>query len=141
MTGSDVVVDATVVLEYLVQSRSSAEASRLFARVVEDELRLWAPDLIYAESLSGLRKLVGRGALSAAAARRGAGWLPGLPLIVTGTRPLAGSMWLLGDVLDPYRSAYAALAARLEAPVVTADPAFAEALRARGRSVRLIPAE
>lgn len=141
MSDADAVVDASVVLGYLVRSRSSEAASRLFARVAEDDLRLWAPDLIYAESLSGLRALVRRGALPAGAARRAAGWLPRLPLVTTGTRGLTPAMWLLGDTLDPHRAAYAALAARLDAPLVTADPAFADALRARGRPVRLLEAD
>ena len=35
-----------------------ADTRRLFARVADAEIELWAPDLVYAEIASALRKLV-----------------------------------------------------------------------------------
>lgn len=50
MTDGPIVIDASVVVEYLVESPLTPFASRLFGRLLDTavEVELWAPDLVYA---------------------------------------------------------------------------------------------
>ena len=52
-----VVIDASVVVEYLIVSPLTLQAQALLRTRVEREVEFWAPDLVYAESVSALRKL------------------------------------------------------------------------------------
>lgn len=133
MSGRGLVIDATVPLALVVGTADSAAASHLFRRCADEGIHLWAPDLIHAEVLAALRRLLTTGALSASAARRAAAWLPNLPLTTSGTRHLIPGIWLLGDRLSPQEGAYAALAARLEVPLVSTDDLLVDAVRERGR--------
>ena len=122
MIGGPVVVDASVVVEYLVELRLTRAATRLFAGLLDDrETELWAPDLVYAESASALRKLAQRKAIEAGAAERAIGQLVGLPISCTGTAALMSRVWALRSTITCYDACYVALAERLHAPLVTAD--------------------
>jgi predicted nucleic acid-binding protein len=129
-----VVVDASVVVEYLVALSLTTQAQILFRALVERDLELWAPDLVYPESLSALRRLVALRAIEARAADRGVGQLLRLPIMVVGTRELGRRAWELRGSLTPYDACYAALAEALAAPLITADRRFARDLAARGAS-------
>ncbi len=127
-----VVVDASVVVEYLVVLRHTEPATRLFHRVARGGIELWAPDLVYPECLSALRKLERLGAISPADAERAAGHLAELPIVAAGTAPLLPRVWRLREFLTPYDACYVALAAELDAVFVTAEAALARELRRRG---------
>jgi predicted nucleic acid-binding protein len=129
-----VVVDASVAVEMLVDLGLAAAADRLFARVLAssaERVELWAPDLIYPEATSALRKLAMRGSIAASAGARAVRQLERLPIQATGMAPLMSDAWRLRAALTPYDACYVLLARRLSAPLVTAD---ARLVRARARS-------
>lgn len=133
MITGPVVIDASVVVELLVDLGGADQADRLFDRLADDDggLEGWAPDLIYAEVASALRKLVARRTIPASAGGRAIGQLAGLPIIPAGTAALLPDVWRLRGELTPYDACYVALARRLGATLVTAD---ARLLRARAGS-------
>jgi len=97
MIRGQIVIDASVVVEYLVELTLTRQASALFEvlRHREEELDLWAPDLIYAEAASALRKLVRLKSIPAAAGGRCVERLARLPITTTGTGSLIGDTWPL----------------------------------------------
>jgi predicted nucleic acid-binding protein len=137
MIGGPWVVDASVVVEYLVELQLAPQARRVFAEA-NTEADLWAPDLLFVECLSALRKLVGRKAITAKEGTRAAQWLHRLPIQITGSRPLVDAMWSQRDALTPYDACYASLAWRLGASLVTADAKLARSLRRKRRRVSLL---
>lgn len=122
MTGT-VVIDASVVVEYLVELKFTEQATRFFAGLVapDGDLELWAPDLIFPETASALRNLVQRRAIGPDAGARAVARLERLPIIATGSAGLLPAMWRLRQAVSMYDACYLALAARLRAPVLTAD--------------------
>ncbi len=132
MISGRAVVDASVVVEQLVALPHSAAVDAVFTSVVETGAELWAPDLVYVETASALKKLVARRHIGAAAAKKSLGWLARLPLVAVGTSSLLGEIWDLRDTLSAYDASYVALARRLRAPLVTLDKRLAAAARRRG---------
>jgi predicted nucleic acid-binding protein len=131
------VVDASAVVEYLVELQLAEQASGFFAGLVaEPALEIWAPDLIYPETVSALRKVVQRRAIDADAGRRAVERLVRLPLVATGTAGLMVEAWALRRSVTPYDACYLALAGRLNAPFVTADARLARGQR--GRTPRVL---
>jgi predicted nucleic acid-binding protein len=128
MTGT-VVIDASVVVEYLVELKFTEEATRFFAGLVTpgSDLELWAPDLIFPEAASALRKLVQRRAIAAEAGARAVARLARLPIVATGSAGLLAAMWKFRQAVTMYDACYLTLAARLRAPVLTADARLARA--------------
>jgi predicted nucleic acid-binding protein len=125
------VVDASVVVEYLVELTLTREAKRLFDMLREPEgMEFWAPDLIYPESVSALRKLVRSKAIPAAAGARAVDRLGRMPIAAVGTAALMPEVWKLRHTVTPYDACYVALARRLDAQFVTADQHLARALSA-----------
>ena len=139
MISGPVVVDASVVVEHLVTLRFTESASALFRGLVTDpELELFAPDLVYPECASALRKLVAIRAIPEAAGARAVAHLLELPLVITPTARLVSDAWKLRDSLTIYDACYAVLAQKLGAALITADEKLAKALRtARGRVLSL----
>ena len=132
------VVDASVVVENLVRLRYWSEADLLFSQASEQDTDLWAPDLVYQESLAVLRKLVHRKIITSGDGGKAARWLARLPLVTTGTGAAVEEMWELRDVMSPYDAAYAVLAGRLRAPLVTSDERLAKSFRRKsGRAILL----
>ena len=136
MIAGTAVVDASVVVEYLVELQLTEQATRFFAGLVaEPALEIWAPDLIYPETVSALRKLVQRRAIGADAGRSAVDRLVRLPLVATGTAGLMAEAWARRRSVTPYDACYLALAARLHAPFVTADARLARGQRGRAPRV------
>ena len=133
MISGPTVVDASVVVEYLIELQLAAHATRFFAGLVsgEGDLQLWAPDLIFAEATSALRKLVRRRAITEREGGQAVQRLARLPIIATGTAGLLPAVWRLRSTITAYDACYVALAARLGAPMVTADARLGRA-RAAG---------
>ena len=127
-----VVVDASVAVEYLVRLSLTGPAQALFRTLVDGESELWAPDLVYPESVSAFRRLVRLKAIDGESASRAVDDLLRLPLMIAGTRELAGRAWELRASLTPYDACYAVLAELLDAPLVTADRKLARTLSSRG---------
>lgn len=125
-------MDASVVVEYLVALTFTERATAVFRAVVERELELWAPDLMYPESVSALRRMVRVGAIPPRSGESAVRRLIALPIGIASTRDLMIPAWHLRNTVIPYDACYVALTDALDAPVITADQALVEALRARG---------
>ena len=125
------VIDASAVVEYLVVLPLTDAATRLFHLAADDRIELWAPDLVYAEAASALRKLEHLDAISGAAAKRAVNQLQQLPITVTGTAALMPEVWKMRTYLTPYDGCYVALAEALDAAFVTGERGLAAELRKR----------
>ncbi len=132
-----VVVDASTVVEFLVRLRWADEAERLFQAAGDGDVDLIAPDIVFLESVSALRKLVVRKAIDAAAGGRAATMLGKLPIRAIAVQPFVGELWGWRENQTPYDAAYAALAKHADAPLVTGDDALVAALRRK--PVRVVP--
>jgi predicted nucleic acid-binding protein len=126
-----VVIDASVVVEYLIVSPLTPQAQALL-RAVERDVEFWAPDLLYAESVSALRKLSRLRAITPAEGEQAVEDLCRLPITITGTRDLMPRAWAIRLAITPYDACYTALAEVLGAPLVTADHRLTRALRGTG---------
>lgn len=133
-----IVVDASTVVEYLVDLTLTNHADRVFRWAADGAVELWAPDLVYAECTSAFRKLMHTGAIESDAASRAVGFLVRLPIQTTGTRALLASIWQMQEFLTPYDGAYVALADELDAPFITAERNLAKELRKRGKAARYL---
>lgn len=133
-----VVMDASAVVEYLVALTLTDAATRLLHLAAEGRVELWAPDLVYPESVSALRKLVQLEAISDSAAENAVGHLTELPVTAAATAALMPDVWKLREYLTPYDACYVALADALGAELVTAERALAAELRKRGKRARFL---
>jgi predicted nucleic acid-binding protein len=87
----------------------------------------WAPDLIYPEVASAVRRQEGVGVIDSAAAAAAIDDLQDLPIEVHPIGPLLNRMWELRQDVSTYDATYVALAEVLGAPLVTADARLARA--------------
>lgn len=133
-----VVIDASAVVEYLVELTLTEPATALFHRAAGGRVELWAPDLVYPESISALRKLVRLGALQDSDAGSAVEHLTELPITAAATAALVPDVWKLREYLTPYDACYVALADALGAELVTAERALAAELRKRGKRARFL---
>ena len=119
------VVDASIVVKWLVQEQWSDKASRL----LEAEATLIAPELLFAEVCNALWAVHRRGEISAHDLADATDALTAAPIGVPFTmRQLAASSARLAVDLDHpvYDCVYLALAMQEQYPVVTADTRFHE---------------
>ncbi|MFQ5665949.1 MAG: type II toxin-antitoxin system VapC family toxin [Candidatus Binatia bacterium] len=123
MISGPVVVDASVVVEYLVVLTHTDRATALFRRLTREEtgFQLIAPDLIYPESVSAIRKLVRLRAIPPAAGAKAVDRLTRLPIAAAGTAELMPEAWAVREALTVYDACYVLLARRLGAALVTTD--------------------
>ncbi len=136
--GGPVVIDASVVVEYLVVLTLTDAATRLFHLAGDGRVELWAPDLVYSESVSALRKLVRLGAVPRPSAKRTIDHLTQLPITATGTAALMPAVWRMRAFLTPYDACYVALADELGALFVTAERDLATELHKRQKQARYL---
>jgi predicted nucleic acid-binding protein len=127
-----VVIDASVAVEYLIASALTGSAQALVRTVIDGGVELWAPDLIYAESVSAFRKLTRLRAIGTAEGDQAVADLLRLPITTTGTRDLMTRVWALRGAVTPYDACYTALAEALGAPFVTADRRLVRSLDQAG---------
>ena len=126
MTGY--VVDASVVVKWLVTEEWSDESSRL----LDSGLTLIAPELVFAEASNALWAMHRRGDLSRDDLADAADLLRSAPLSVPVSmrRLAAGAVRLAVDLGHPaYDCYYLALAMQEQYPVVTADARFHDRVR------------
>ncbi len=133
-----VVIDASAVVEYLVELTLTVPATRLLHLAAGGRIELWAPDLVYSESASALRKLVRLEAITGSAARNAIENLVELPISIVGTAALLQDVWRMESFLTPYDACYVALADALGAELVTAERNLATELRKRRKRVRFL---
>ena len=126
MTGY--VVDASVAVKWLVTETFSDEAARL----LDKELTLIAPELLFAEATNALWAMCRRGNITKADFAEAVGVLKAAPVTVpVAMRQLAASAARLAIDLDhpAYDCFYLALAVQEQHPVVTADRRFHDIVR------------
>ncbi len=127
MRGKPVVVDASVVVKWLVPEDYSGEASRLRDDHLEGRVEAHAPDLLLLEAASALRKYAVRGLISEGDAIEALGLIGEAELRLHRVdRQLALEALKLSLELGVtvYDAVYIALALRLSAPMYTADEAL-----------------
>jgi predicted nucleic acid-binding protein len=118
------VVDASVVVEYLVAGEHFAEVK---SRLLTSASALWAPHLIDAEVGHVLRRAVAEGRVGGARARAALDELAELPLHRTAHVGLLDRAWSLRRNVSFYDGLYLALAERLKMRLLTLDARLAKA--------------
>jgi len=120
-----IVVDASAFVSYVAQAGDDAGwvSGRLRRQAV-----LYAPELIDAEVLSGLRRLVLQGVISASKASTAVSKLLDARIVRYPHRPFVQRAWDLRGQLTPYDALYVALAEALGATLVTTDRRLARAV-------------
>ncbi len=112
-----VVVDASVLIEYLVNTGRNGQWAEQVMR--QDEL--YAPELIYAESMNGLRRLELAGQIRSPEARMAVDELQQFVFNLFSIEAFAERAWELRHVLTIYDAWYVALAESLQLPLATLD--------------------
>jgi predicted nucleic acid-binding protein len=119
-----IVLDASVLVDYLVESDRGQEVRR---RLEGDPGWLWAPAVVDAEVGHALRAEVRRRSISSAAAEEALADLMAMQLERVSHRFLAERAWHLRENLSFYDGLYVALAEALDAPLLTSDARLAKA--------------
>jgi predicted nucleic acid-binding protein len=125
-----IVVDASAVLEFLLQTQLGA---RVETRLLRDGDELHAPHLLDVEIVQGLRRLVRTLEISPSRAEEAIADLTDLDLHRHAHTDFSGRAWRLRDNITAYDAAYVALAEALEAPMVTCDHSLGTAPGHRAR--------
>lgn len=117
-----IVVDASVLANAIGDDTSDGDRTRARLREAES---LHAPELVYLEVLSVLRRRARSGHLDERRGTQARMDLRELPLHAYPHLPLAERIWELRDTATPYDAAYLALAELLACPLLTADARLA----------------
>jgi predicted nucleic acid-binding protein len=125
-----IVVDASCLLEVLLQTAAAPAVERRFIRAGG----LHAPELLDLEVLQVLRRLVAARTISSDRADLAVGALERLALRRWSHSVIRRRTWALRANLSAYEAAYVALAERLRCALVTRDARLA---RSSGRQVRV----
>lgn len=119
-----IVVDASALLEFLLQTRLG---TRVEARLFRDGDEFHSPHLVDVEVTQGLRRLVRSGEVSPERAAEAIADLTDLDLHRHAHLDLLTRAWKLRENVTAYDAMYIALAEALDATVVTCDTRLAKA--------------
>lgn len=111
-----IVLDASAAIELVLRS----EAGRAVEERISAE-SLHAPQLLLIEAAQVLRRLAQRREITVERAGQALGDLRDLDVELYGHEPLVDRVWAWRGNLTAYDAAYVALAAALDAPLVTFD--------------------
>ncbi|MGI8749953.1 MAG: type II toxin-antitoxin system VapC family toxin [Thermoleophilaceae bacterium] len=128
------VVDASVVIE-LIASEDAAHREAALAVLPPATRPWWAPDLVYFEVFSAIRRLTQRGNLEPPSAEVALERLYDIPIETTSTAALIPAAWMLRDRCSAADAFYAALAQRRAEPSLTIDSGWGRAATAVGGEV------
>jgi predicted nucleic acid-binding protein len=126
-----IVVDASAVLELLLQT---PKAARLAALALRPEEQLHAPHLIDVEITQAMRRMVLARELTSRRAGQALDDYNQLVIERHDHRDLIGRAWQLRDALTAYDGVYVALAEALDSVLLTCDARLA---RAHGHRARI----
>jgi len=135
LTGSDLVVDASVAIKLFVDEEFSDEAERLFRRLADTPpARFFVPDLLFPECANVLWKYVRRFGYDPRQARQDISDLLLLPLQPAVAADLLEVAFELAVEMEitAYDACYVALAKSIDLPLVTADRPLSRKLESRG---------
>lgn len=125
-----VVVDASVLVELVIDGRHRREADELLDRYADPPgLTLVTAAHGLVEALSALRRLARQRILTPAEGAAAASWLRSLDLVLDATAPRVARIWDLRDRMSVYDAAYAAAAEAMVIPLVTVDVRLRRACR------------
>ena len=120
-----IVVDASTLTDFLVGHEAALDAVAE-ALGADDHQPLYAPELVWPETLNALRRMVLRGDLSDDRATQAALELSDVRLVCFSHAPLRERIWQLRHDLTAYDATYVALALGLDDPLLlTGDSALA----------------
>lgn len=119
-----IVVDASVILEILLQTEGSERAMK---RMFRGNPSLHAPHLLDLEVTQVLRRYVRNGSIDGGRAEDALTDFLDLPIERYAHEPLLERIWSLRENLTSYDAAYVVLAEVLRAPLLTVDERLAKA--------------
>lgn len=120
-----IVVDASTLTDFLVGHEAALDAVGE-ALGADDQQPLYAPDLVWPETLNTLRRMMLRGDLSDDRATQAALELSDVRLVCFSHAPSRERVWQLRHDLTAYDATYLALALGLDDPLLlTGDSALA----------------
>ena len=123
----DAVVDASAIVDFLLQPARDAPLSRMLG---QRDIDLHAPMLCELEVVAGVRRALLRGRLSGTASAHGIVQdLVDLPLELYPHQPILSRTLDLYENFTTYDAAYVALAEALGVPLLTSDAKLAAATR------------
>lgn len=125
-----IVVDASALLEFLLQTDLGARVETRLFRDVDD---LHAPHVVDVEVLQALRRMVRIGEVSSGRARDAVADLVDLDLQRHPHIELLGRAWHLRANISAYDAMYVCLAEALDAPLITCDGPLANVSGHRAR--------
>lgn len=114
-----IVLDSSAAVELLLQSNKGQAVG---VRIAMDADNIHVPHLIDLEILSTLRRAVSEGRLAAHRADLALRAWEDSTVTRYAHVAYAQDIWAMGYNLTPYDAAYIALAASLDAPVISCDP-------------------
>ena len=124
------VVDASVIVEFLVPGGRGAAAGRFMGGLAWAEpLDLFAPDMILLEVGNVVRKLALAGLVAHPIADELVARLPELAIAKVESGALLSGAWALRHNMTIFDASYATLARELSVPLVTTDAKLARACR------------
>ncbi len=132
------VVDASVLVEYLVDAQGAKAAA---VRLIPEGDQLWAPHLIDAEVGQALRGQVRRREIGTARAQDALTEFAEMPVQRVEHDPLLYGAWAMRENVSFYDGLYLALARMLDQPLLTFDARLARAGSRRARVELLDPDE
>ncbi len=112
-----IVVDASTLTDFLVGREAALDAVEE-ALGADDQQPLYAPELVWPETLNALRRMLLRGDLSDDRATQAALELHDVRLVCFSHAPLRERIWQLRHDLTAYDATYLALALGLDDPLL-----------------------
>jgi predicted nucleic acid-binding protein len=112
-----IVVDASTLTDFLVGREAALDAVRQ-ALGADDQQPLYAPELVWPETLNALRRMTLRGDLSDDRATQAARELHDVRLVCFSHAPLRERVWQLRHDLTAYDATYLALTLGLDDPLL-----------------------
>jgi predicted nucleic acid-binding protein len=127
------VVDASVVVEFLVPGRHTEGADKVLGTLAaENPADLLAPDIILLEVANALRKIVARRLISPAEGGQAIADVSRLAIHRVESAALLEGVWSLRHRMSAYDASYVTLGALLDLPVISADRKLVVAARDAG---------